>query len=198
MTEERLNLDIHPPRALVTGPLSGLGSRVAERLTEDGFEVTSGSEEGAVDAMVITVAERPGPRPDGYDERDAEAARRSNSPLPRPPVASSAGGMDERERGVIVYVVPVAADDATAHRPASVTGIESMTHAWAAELAPTGVRVNTVIAEVGSTGVTQGRTTSEESPRGRRADLGHVVDTVSFLASPSASLISGTTLSCSS
>ncbi|WP_160310935.1 SDR family oxidoreductase [Streptomyces sp. 150FB] len=170
---------------------------MAERLTEDGFAVTSGSKKGAVDAMVITVAERPGPRPDGYDERDAEAVLRSNSPLSRPPVAS-AEGMVEREQGVIVYVVPVAADDATADRPASVTGIESMTHAWAAELAPTGVRVNTVIAEVGSAGATRGRTTSEESPRGRRADLGHVVDTVSFLASPSASLISGTTLCCSS
>jgi NAD(P)-dependent dehydrogenase (short-subunit alcohol dehydrogenase family) len=53
MSDQRLDPDLHPPKALVTGSTSGIGRAVAVKLAEDGFEVIVHGRDSARGAKAV-------------------------------------------------------------------------------------------------------------------------------------------------
>jgi hypothetical protein len=160
---------------------------------------------GPADAVVVSVTAPPGTRPGMHspDDGDAEAdaAPVDDQGLPRPPVDFAREPADGGQR-IVVYVVPLPGEDGEADRggeedrAAFVATVESMTHDRATELAPMGVRVNTVVAKAGPYPGTTGQPTRRTADAGSRAGHGRdLVDMVCFLASPAARPVNGTTLS---
>ena len=112
-------------------------------------------------------------------------------------------GMLERGRGSVINITSMVASKgvpgASAYS-ASKAAVESLSRTWAAEFGPRGVRVNSVApgptktegveAEWGETNEELGRAL----PLGRTADPAEIARAVLFLASPSSSFITGSTL----
>jgi NAD(P)-dependent dehydrogenase (short-subunit alcohol dehydrogenase family) len=112
-------------------------------------------------------------------------------------------GMLQRGRGSIVNVTSMVASKGvpgSSVYAASKAAVESLTRTWAVELGPQGTRVNSVapgptntegvVAEWGDTNDELGRAL----PLGRTAEPDEVAHAVLFLASPRASVITGSTL----
>src|SRR3984957_217410 len=129
-----------------------------------------------------------------------DALLASNVRAPYFLVAAIAPGMAARGRGSIINISSMAGRIGLA--PAAAYGatkgaLESMTRAWAAELSPQGVRVNSVAAgPVYTDGAASERTSAlgKTTPMGRAASADEITGLVSFLASPQASYITGAVL----
>jgi NAD(P)-dependent dehydrogenase (short-subunit alcohol dehydrogenase family) len=115
-------------------------------------------------------------------------------------VAAFAPAMAERKRGSIVNigsVLGVITTPQSAAYGATKAAIASLTRSWAAELAPSGVRVNNVApGPIEADGAKGERTAAlgKGTLLGRAATNAEIAEAVAFLASPKASYITGTTL----
>jgi NAD(P)-dependent dehydrogenase (short-subunit alcohol dehydrogenase family) len=115
-------------------------------------------------------------------------------------VAAFAPAMAERKRGSIVNigsVLGVITTPQSAAYGATKAAIASLTRSWAAELAPSGVRVNNVApGPIEADGAKGERTAAlgKSTLLGRAATNAEIAEAVAFLASPKASYITGTTL----
>jgi NAD(P)-dependent dehydrogenase (short-subunit alcohol dehydrogenase family) len=136
-----------------------------------------------------------GPSADIAAER-FDALFASNVRAPFLLVAAVAPAMARRGAGSIVNVSSMAGRiglNGAAAYGGSKSALESMTRAWAVEFSPT-VRVNAVAAgPVYTQGATPERTTAlgATTPLGRAADAAEIAEVVAFLASPSASYVTG-------
>jgi NAD(P)-dependent dehydrogenase (short-subunit alcohol dehydrogenase family) len=136
-----------------------------------------------------------GPTADIAAER-FDALFASNVRAPFLLVAAIGPAMASRGAGSIVNVSSMAGRiglNGAAAYGGSKSALESMTRAWAVEFSPT-VRVNAVAAgPVYTQGATPERTTAlgATTPLGRAADAAEIAEVVAFLASPSASYVTG-------
>jgi NAD(P)-dependent dehydrogenase (short-subunit alcohol dehydrogenase family) len=118
-------------------------------------------------------------------------------------VAATVPAMIRRGGGAIVNITSMAASKAVPGASvysASKAAVEQLTRTWAVEFGAHNIRVNNVapgptatdgvIAEWGSSNDEFGRAL----PLGRTADPAEIAEAIYFLASPSASFITGTTL----
>jgi NAD(P)-dependent dehydrogenase (short-subunit alcohol dehydrogenase family) len=113
-------------------------------------------------------------------------------------VAAFAPGMAARGHGSIVSVSSMAGGVGLvggAAYGATKASLEAMTRAWAAEYSASGVRVN-VVAPGPVYTPASGRTEAlgETTPIGRASQPEEIAEVVTFLASPRASYITGTTV----
>jgi NAD(P)-dependent dehydrogenase (short-subunit alcohol dehydrogenase family) len=109
-------------------------------------------------------------------------------------------GMVERGSGSIVNVSSMAGKigmPGGAAYGATKAAMSSMTQAWAAELASSGIRVNAVAPGPVYTGVARERTSAlgDSTAMGRAAEPEEIAESIGFLASPRASYITGAILS---
>ena len=110
-------------------------------------------------------------------------------------------GMVERGSGSIVNVSSMAGKigmPGGAAYGATKAAMSSMTQAWAAELASSGIRVNAVAPGPVYTGVQVREVTSalgDSTAMGRAAEPEEIAESIGFLASPRASYITGAILS---
>ncbi|HEX4450043.1 MAG TPA: SDR family oxidoreductase [Kofleriaceae bacterium] len=115
-------------------------------------------------------------------------------------VSAFAPAMAERKRGSIVNIGSVLGAITTPHSAAygaTKAAIASLTRSWAAEFAPSGVRVNNVApGPIEAQGAKGERTAAlgKGTLLGRAATNAEIAEAVAFLASPKASYITGTTL----
>jgi len=134
-------------------------------------------------------------KPDTFDGLFA-----SNVRAPYFLVALIAPAMAARGTGSIINISSMASRvglGVAAAYGATKGAVESMTRSWAAEFSPYGVRVNAVApGPVYTEGAAPERITAlgASTLLGRAADASEIAGLVSFLASPSASYITGTVL----
>jgi NAD(P)-dependent dehydrogenase (short-subunit alcohol dehydrogenase family) len=141
---------------------------------------------------------------EAFDTASFDAVFATNVRAPYLLTAALAPGMVARGSGAIVNISSMAARIGMAGLPvysATKAALESLTRTWAAELSPSGVRVNTVapgptrtdmvMATMGEEGASQvGATTL----LGRLADPREIAEVVLFLASDRAAYLTGATL----
>jgi NAD(P)-dependent dehydrogenase (short-subunit alcohol dehydrogenase family) len=141
---------------------------------------------------------------EAFDTTSFDAVFATNVRAPFLLTAAFAPGMIARGSGAIVNVSSMAARIGMAGLPvysASKAAIESLTRTWAAELSPSGVRVNAVapgptrtdmvLATMGEEGAAQvGATTA----LGRVANPQEIAEVIYFLASDRAGYLTGTTV----
>jgi NAD(P)-dependent dehydrogenase (short-subunit alcohol dehydrogenase family) len=113
--------------------------------------------------------------------------------------AALAPGMAARGRGSVVNVTTMAAEFGMAGAGAygaSKAAVVALTRTWAAELGPSGVRVNAVSPGPVLTEGTEGMGDAlaqlgATTPLGRVATAEEIAETIAFLASPRASYVNG-------
>jgi len=133
--------------------------------------------------------------PDTFDSLFA-----SNVRAPYFLVAAFAPAMAARGSGSIINISSMAGRiglPAAAAYGATKGALESLTRAWAAEFSPRGVRVNAVApGPVYTDGAVPERTAAlgATTPMGRAASTDEITGLIAFLASPSASYITGAVL----
>ena len=139
-----------------------------------------------------------------FDTASFDAVFATNVRAPYQLTAAFAPGMVARGSGAIVNVSTMAARIGMPGLPvysATKAALESLTRTWAAELSPSGVRVNTVapgptrtdmvLATMGEQGASQvGATTL----LGRMADPREIAEVIYFLASDRAGYLTGATI----
>ncbi len=133
------------------------------------------------------------------------AARAMLRQPPRPAATAAAGAAGKPVRGAIVHMSSqmghVGAPNRTVYCMTK-AAIEGLTRAMAVELAPHGIRVNSVAPTYVETPLTKPffenaafrEDTLRRIPLGRIGTIDEVAAAVTFLASPAASLITGTSL----
>ncbi|HTJ67143.1 MAG TPA: SDR family oxidoreductase [Actinospica sp.] len=141
---------------------------------------------------------------DAFDTTSYDATFAANVRAPYLLTAAFAPGMVARGSGAIVNVSSMAARigmPGLAVYSATKAALESLTRTWAAELSPSGVRVNTVapgptrtdmvLATMGEEGANQvGATTL----LGRTATPSEIAEVILFLAGDRATYLTGTTI----
>jgi NAD(P)-dependent dehydrogenase (short-subunit alcohol dehydrogenase family) len=158
----------------------------------------------AIFPMGTTISSQSAPDGEGFDTASFDAVFATNVRAPYQLTAAFAPGMVARGSGAIVNVSTMAARIGMPGLPvysASKAALESLTRTWAAELSPSGVRVNTVapgptrtdmvLATMGEQGAAQvGATTL----LGRLATPREIAEVVYFLASDRAAYLTGATV----
>ncbi|MBR7838743.1 SDR family oxidoreductase [Actinospica durhamensis] len=214
-------------QVVVTGRDSARGAALVKAITEQGgaarFEAADLADPASLRALVEaagevdilvnnaalfpmgpTIAPDTGDGRGGFDTASFDAVFATNVRAPYQLVAAFAPGMVARGSGAIVNVSTMAARIGMAGLPvysATKAALESLTRTWAAELSPSGVRVNTVapgptrtdmvLATMGEEGAGQvGATTL----LGRLADPKEIAQVIVFLASDRAAYLTGATV----
>ena len=137
----------------------------------------------------------------GFDVSAFDKMFASNVRAPFALVAAFAPGMAARGHGSIVSVSSMAGGVGLvggAAYGATKAALEAMTRAWAAEYSASGVRVNAIAPGPVYTASPSGpefiKALGETTPMQRASEPEEIADVIAFLASPSASYITGTTV----
>ncbi len=175
----------------------GTARFVSVDLSEPGAAATLAAAVGPVDVLINNAGFSWFGPTDQLDEATFDELFAANVRSAYQLVAALAPGMAERGRGSIVSVDSMAGHiglSGAAAYGASKAALTAMSRAWAAEYSPAGVRVNTVAPGPAYTGGADeelitglGATTL----LGRAAQPAEIADVIAFLASDTASYITG-------